>query len=238
MSTVTSSSAWTSRSFRRLWTASAISSFGSEVAEIALPLLALVTLSASASELSLLRVAQFLPFLFATMPLGLLVDRRSTRRLQLMVGADLGRFVLVALIPITVWAGAAQMELLYAVVFAAGVLTVLYQIADFAFLPSVVRAGQLVDANGKIAAAQSANEIGGRGLGGFLVQAVSAPVAVAVNAVAFLGSALSLRRIRLDGHGNVSHTDSTSGLPHLGTARHRRWPAHRRPRPLRPGALG
>ena len=172
-----------------------MSSFGSEVAELALPLLALLTLSASAAEVGLLRVAQFLPFLLATLPLGLLVDRRRRHRLSLMVGADLGRFVLVAAIPITVWLGVARIELLYVIVFASAMLTVLYQIADFAFLPSVVEQHQLVDANGKIAASQSANEIGGRGLGGLLIEAISAPVAVAVNAVAFLGSAISLRRI-------------------------------------------
>ena len=155
--------AWRNRSFRRLWFASTVSSFGSEVAELALPLLALLTLSATAAEVSLLRVAQFLPFLLATLPLGLLVDRRRRQRLALMVGADLGRFVLIAVIPITVWVGVARIELLYGFVFAAGVLTVLYQIADFAFLPSVVDRDQLVDANGKIAASQSANEIGGRG---------------------------------------------------------------------------
>ena len=191
-------SAWSNRSFRRLWTASTVSSFGSEVAELALPLLALLTLSASASELGMLRVAQFLPFLLATLPLGVLVDRRRRQRLSLMIGADLGRFVLVATIPLAVWAGVAQMELLYVVVFAAGILTVLYQIADFSLLPSVVRTDQLVDANGKIAASQSANEIGGRGLGGLLIQALTAPVGVAVNAVAFLCSALSLRGIRLE----------------------------------------
>ena len=189
---------WSNRSFRRLWFASTVSSFGSEVAELALPLLALLTLSASATEVGLLRVAQFLPFLLATLPLGLLVDRRRRHRLSLMVGADLGRFLLVAAIPITVWIGVASIELLYGVVFAAGILTVLYQIADFAFLPSVVDRAQLVDANGKIAASQSANEIGGRGLGGLLIQAISAPVAVAVNAVAFLVSALCLRRIKIN----------------------------------------
>lgn len=188
-------SAWSNPNFRRLWLASTVSSFGSEVAELALPLLALLTLSASSAEIGLLRVAQFLPFLLATLPLGLLVDRRRRQRLSLMVGADLGRFVLVAAIPITVWVGVARIELLYVIVFAAAMLTVLYQIADFAFLPSVVEQHQLVDANGKIAASQSANEIGGRGLGGLLIEAISAPVAVAVNAVAFLGSAISLRRI-------------------------------------------
>ncbi|BCB76470.1 hypothetical protein Pflav_028800 [Phytohabitans flavus] len=115
-----------------------------------------------------------------------------------MVGADLGRFALIALIPLGVWCGVARVEWLYVVVFAAGILTVLYQIADFAFLPSLVRTDQLVDANGKIAATQSANEIGGRGMAGLIVQAATAPVAVAVNAVAFLISALSLRRIRIE----------------------------------------
>ncbi len=190
--------AWSNHNFRRLWVASTVSSFGAEIAELALPLLALLTLSATAGEVGLLRVAQFLPFLLATLPLGVLVDRRRRQRRTLMVGADLGRFALVAIIPIAVWAGFARMELLYVVVFAVGILTVLYQIADFAFLPSLVCIDQLVDANGKIAASQSANEIGGRGMGGLLIQAVSAPVAVAVNSVGFLVSALSLRRIKLD----------------------------------------
>src|SRR6188768_2253129 len=94
---------WANRRFRRIWFASTVSSFGSEVAELALPLLALLTLSASAAEVGLLRVAQFLPFLLATLPLGVLVDRRRRQRLKLMVGADLGRFGLIAAIPISVW---------------------------------------------------------------------------------------------------------------------------------------
>jgi MFS family permease len=188
--------AWTSRPFRWLWTGSAVSMFGAEIAELALPLLALVTLSASADELATLRAAQFLPFLLAAIPVGLLVDRR--RRRGLMIGADLGRFALIALIPLTVWLGVAGMDLLYVVVFTAGVLTVVYQIADFAFVPTVVPAEQLTDANAKISATQSAAEISGRGLGGLLVQALTAPVAVAVNAVTYLLSALSLTRVRID----------------------------------------
>ncbi|HZO64420.1 MAG TPA: MFS transporter, partial [Kribbellaceae bacterium] len=92
--------AWAGKPFRWLWTGSAVSMFGAEIAELALPLLALVTLSADADELATLRAAQFLPFLLATLPVGLLVDRR--RRRGLMIGADLGRFVLVALIPLSV----------------------------------------------------------------------------------------------------------------------------------------
>lgn len=189
-------SAWTIRPFRWLWGASAVSMFGSEIAELALPLLALLTLSAGADELATLRAAQFLPFLLATLPAGLLVDRR--RRRPLMIGADLGRFALFALVPLGVWVGFASMGLLYAIVFAAGVLTVLYQIADFAFLPTVVDADRLPDANARIVATQSANEIGGRGLGGLLVQAVTAPVAVAIDALSYLLSAIGISRVPAD----------------------------------------
>jgi MFS family permease len=197
------SSVWRNRQFRRIWVASTVSSFGSEVAEIALPMLALLTLSASAVEVGLLRVAQFLPFLLATLPLGVLVDRRRRHRLALMVSADLGRFMLIAAIPITIWLGVARIELIYVLMFCAGVLTVLYQIADFALLPSVVEPAQLVDANGKISAGQSANEIGGRGAAGLLVQAISAPAAIAVNAVAFLVSGLTLRNVTSNQAGSI-----------------------------------
>jgi hypothetical protein len=190
--------AWSSRNFRRLWRGSAASTLGSEVAEIALPLFALVTLSASAAQASTLRIAQFLPFLLATVPAGLLVDRFQHSRLRLMIGADLGRALLVALLPVAAWTGTAGMPTLYVVVFAAAVLTVIYQIADFALLPKIVSEGQIVDANGKLAATQSAAEIGGRGIGALLVQALSAPVALLLNAGGYLLSAISLSRIRLD----------------------------------------
>ncbi|MGH8775643.1 MAG: MFS transporter [Jiangellaceae bacterium] len=191
-----STGAWSIRDFRRLWFGSAVSWFGSEIGELALPLLAIITLSASAEEVGLLRTAQFLPFLLVTLPLGMLVDRRS--RKPLLIGADLGRFVLIGSIPVAVWVGMTDMGALYAIVFAAGVLTVLYQLADFAFVPSVVPEHQLVDANGKLAAAQSANEIAGKGVGGIMVGTLTAPVAVLVDAVSYLVSAVNLWRVRTD----------------------------------------
>ncbi len=215
MTTVTKArpSAWGNRDFRRLWAGATASGFGAEIAEIALPLLALLTLSANASQLSVLRVAQFLPFLVATLPLGLVVDRRAPHRLRYMVAADLGRFVLMASIPVVVWLGAASMELLYVVVFAAGVLTVLFEVASFAFLPGLVGASQLVDANGKLQATESASEIGGRGIGGVLVQAVSAPLAVGANAAGYLVSAVFLSRVRATGAAipDRAPTDDESG---------------------------
>ena len=189
-------SAWRVANFRRLWFGSTVSWFGSEMGELALPLLAIITLSASAAEIGLLRAAQFLPFLLATLPLGVLVDRR--RRLPLMIGADLGRFLLIGAIPVLVWVGVAHMEILYIIVFTAGSLTVLYQLADFAFLPRVVPTADLLDANSKLAASQSAAETSGKGVGGLFVQALSAPFAVLLDALTYLVSAISLRRISVD----------------------------------------
>ncbi len=188
--------AWTDRNFRRLWAGSSASWFGSEIGELALPLLALITLSATPAEMGLLRTMQFLPFLLATLPLGVLVDRMRKR--PLMIGADLGRFVLIGGIPVLIWVGAGQIELVYVFVFAAAVLTVLYQLSDFAFLPRVVTPDALLDANSKLAATQSAAEIGGKGLGGLLVQALTAPFAVLFNAAGFLVSALAISRIDVD----------------------------------------
>ena len=184
--------AWANRNFRWIWAASTASFFGSEIGEIALPLLALITLDASATQISFLRAMQFAPFLLATMPFGVLVDRH--RRRPLMIGADLGRFLLTAAIPLTIWAGVQSMGLIYGLVFGIGTLTVLYQVAEFAFQPLAVTIRQLPDANAKIVATQQAASIGGRGLGGLFVSALTAPAAIAVNAVTYLLSAASLSR--------------------------------------------
>lgn len=197
MTTADDGRAWHSRPFRWLWLGSGASVLGSEVGELALPLLALLTLGASPGELSALRAAQFVPFLLATVPLGMLVDRH--RRKPLMVGADLGRFAAVAAIPLAVWTGWAGIPLLCLLVLAIGTLTVLHQTAGFALLPQLVTPEQLTDANAKLGATASAAEIGGRGLGGLLVQALTAPVAVLVNALGYLVSAISIMRLPQEG---------------------------------------
>jgi MFS family permease len=188
--------AWADRNFRRLWVGSSASWFGAEIGELALPLLALITLSATPAEMGLLRTMQFLPFLLATLPLGVLVDR--CRKRPLMIGADLGRFVLIGGIPVLIWVGAGHIELVYVFVFAAAMLTVLYQLSDFAFLPRVVTPDLLLDANSKLTATQSAAEIGGKGLGGLLVQALTAPFAVLFNAAGYLVSAFAIARIDVE----------------------------------------
>jgi len=146
--------AWRSRSFRWLWGSTAVSTFGAEVGELALPLLAVITLTADPGEVAALRTAQFLPFVLATLPFGVLVDR--VRRRPLLIGADAGRFLLVALVPLAVWLGFVSITALCALVFLVGTLTVLSQVAAFAFTPHVVSADDLPDANARISATEAA----------------------------------------------------------------------------------
>lgn len=179
--------------FRRLWSASTVSYLGSEISELALPLLAIAVLGASDSEVGVLRAALFAPFLVATLVVGVVADRR--RRRPLMIGSDLLRFATTVSIPVAIWFGADGVTWLLPVVFVTGVGTVVYQTADYAYLPTLVDKQRLVNANSWLGASQSAAAIGGKGVGGALVAAVGAPVAVLTDAVSYLVSAFNLSRI-------------------------------------------
>jgi hypothetical protein len=125
--------------------------------------------------------------------LGVLVDRVAKR--PLMVLSDIGRFVFVGSIPVLIWAGVDEIGVVALLVFLSGCLTVLYQLANFAILPTLIDQDLIVEANGKLSATASANEIAGGGAGGVIVELLTAPVAVLVDAVTYLLSAMSLWRI-------------------------------------------
>ena len=170
-----------------------MSATGTEIGEIALPVLALVVLQASAAELSVVRAAQLLPFLVLPLALGVLVERRPQRRL--MVQADVVRGVVLLLVAALALTGTLTVPALVVLVAVIGAGTVLYSLADFSYLPRLLTPEQLPDGNARLTATQSALSVGGQGVGGALVQAVTAPWAVVVNGAAYLTSALFLRNI-------------------------------------------
>ena len=112
-----------------------------------------------------------------------------------MIVVNLGRGALIALIPLTALLGLLRIEYLYLVAFAVGILTVFFDLAYQAYLPSIVAAEQLTGANGRLVASASAAELGGPGIGGLLVQALTAPYALLADALSFLASTSSLLRI-------------------------------------------
>jgi len=182
------------RDFRLLWIGNTVSLTGDAVSGIALPLVAIVVLGASAFQVGVLTTVVWVPQLVFGLPAGVWMDR--VRRRPVMVAADLGRAMVVAAIPIAALAGVLGLWMLYVVAFTVGVLSMFFRLGWAAYLPSVVGRDRLVDATSTLEASGTAVGIAGPGLGGLLVQALSAPIALVLDAVSFLASAVNLLRIR------------------------------------------
>jgi MFS family permease len=178
----------------RLWSADAISQVGSQVTLLALPFAAILVLHASAFELGVLSACASLPFLLIGLPAGVWVDR--LRRRPIMVVADAGRAALLASVPLTDALGALTLGQLYAVAFGAGILTVFFDVSYQSYLPTLVDRDRLMEGNAKLEIARSGGRIAGPALGGALVQALTAPLAILVDGASFVASALLLGRIR------------------------------------------
>jgi MFS family permease len=183
-------SLWRHADFLKLWSAQSISLLGTQVTALALPLTAILLLNATPVQVGMLASLQYLPFLLISLPAGAIVDR--VRRLPVLIATDLGRAVLLGVVPLAVWLGHLQLWLLYPVAFAAGVLSVFFDVAHQSYLPSIVDNDQLVEGNTKLQLSYSGAQLAGPGLGGVLVQLLTAPIAIAVDAASYLGSAILL----------------------------------------------
>ncbi len=180
--------------FAKLWTAATVSLFGTQISQIAIPVIAVLLLRASPGEVGLLTTIEFLPFILFTLPAGVWVDRLSRKRI-LIVG-DVGRALILASIPIAFGAGVLTMAQLYVVGFGVGVLTVFFDVADQSYLPTVLERDQLIDGNSKLQISTSSAQILGAPLGGGIVALFSAPFALIIDAVSYVASALLILLIR------------------------------------------
>ena len=185
---------WRDRSFVAVWSASTVSIFGSLITRTVLPFAAILVLHAGPVQISLIRSAELIAGLFVGLFAGALVDR--VRRRPILIWADLGRAVLLATIPIAAIFGFLSLLQLVLVALAAAVLTTFFEVADHAFLPTVVSRRRLVAANSTLTATWSIAEFSAFGIGGFLIQAFTAPIAIAIDAVSFVVSAILLGTIR------------------------------------------
>ncbi len=191
----TAASLWRHRDFMRLWAAQTVSLFGSQVTTLALPLTAALTLRATPAQMGVLGAAQFAPFLLIGLFAGVWIDRR--RRRPVMIAADVGRAVLFALIPALALLHALRIEQVYVIAFLAGALTLFFDVAYTSYLPSLVARDRLSEGNAKLEGSAAVAELAGPGVGGVLAQILSPPLALVVDAVSFVFSALSLRTIRV-----------------------------------------
>jgi len=141
-------------------------------------------------EMGVLATAGFAPFLIFGMFVGVWVDR--IKRKPVLIVADFGRAAALLTIPLAAWLGILRMEQLYVVAFVVGTLTIMFNVAYTAYLPTLVPREHLTDGNARLEFSQSMARVTGPGLSGVLIQAIAAPMAVAVDSFSFLFSALSL----------------------------------------------
>jgi MFS family permease len=185
---------WNNGDFLKVWVGQTISNFGSGITGIALPLTAVLVLSANPVQMGILSALSGISVVLFGLIAGVWVDR--LRRRPVLIGADLGRAVLLGSLPVAAWLGILQLPQLYVVAALTGVLTVFFDVADSAYLPSLIPQEQLVEANSKLGMSDALAEIGGPGIAGPLIQLVGAPIAIVFDAASFLLSALSIGRIR------------------------------------------
>jgi len=190
------SALWRHREFLKFWAGSGISDVGSQVTALALPLIAALTLHATPWQMGLLAASGSAPVLVVGLFAGVWVDR--IRRRPVMIATDVGRALLLSIIPLAAVTGVLRMEILYAVMLLTGSLTVLFDVAHMSFVPFLVSANQLVDGNSKIKTTSAAAEVAGPSLGGVLVSVLGAPFAVLVDALSFLGSAIFIAWTRVN----------------------------------------
>jgi len=184
---------WISRDFRRLWASLTITSFGAQITNLALPLTAALLLHASPMQMGILIALETLPFALFSLHAGVLLDR--VRKLPVVIATDVGRALALAAIPVFAWFGALSIELLFAVGLLCGVQNVVGGAAYQVLLAQLAGRKRLVEANAKTALGETSAALIGPGLAGGLIQTLTAPFAIALDAFSFLVSALMLRQV-------------------------------------------
>lgn len=198
-------SLWRDRAFLAVWSASTVSVFGSLITRTALPFAAILILDAGPIEISFIRSAELIAGLLIGLVAGAWVDR--LRRRPILIWADLGRAALLGSIPAAYILFELTLVHLALVAFAAAVLSTFFDVADNAYLPTVVSRRRLVAANSALTATWSVAEFSAFGIGGFLIQVLTAPIAIAIDAVTFVVSALLLGTIRKQEPPPTPHAD-------------------------------
>ncbi len=183
-------SLWRNPAFLRLWIAKTVSGVGNSITGIAIPVIASISLHATPAQMAILVFASQLPDLLFGLLAGVWVDR--ARRRPLLITADLGRALILAIIPLSALFGFLSMQVLWVVTFVSAALGLIFTLASVAVLPSIVRKDQLVDANTKLQISEAVLSLAGPGAAGLLIQFVAAPKAILADVGSYIASAWAL----------------------------------------------
>ena len=184
---------WRSKDFRTLWLSLTVTAFGAQITNLALPLTAALLLHATPLQMGVLVALETLPFALVSLHAGVLLDR--VRKLPVVIASDIARGTALLAIPVAAFTGSLQIEILYFVGFFCGIQNVVGGAAYQVLLAQLAGRKRLVEANAKIALGETSAALIGPGLAGGLIHALTAPFAIALDAISFFVSALMLRRI-------------------------------------------
>lgn len=188
-----SSPLWRHADFNRLWTAQILSAFGSRITRTAIPIVAVSVLMVTPWEAAVLSALSYAPYVVAGLFGGGFVERANKTRLMVMM--DLVRFAFVIAAPVAWYFNLLSFPLLCVLAAGVGGASALFQNADVAILPRLVGKDHLVEANSRLQATESLAELTGPGAAGVLIDLLTAPVAMVVDAFTFIWSAFWLWRI-------------------------------------------
>ncbi|MEQ8567188.1 MAG: MFS transporter [Deltaproteobacteria bacterium] len=195
--------------FGRLWMAQSVSALGSRVTRTALPVLAILSVDGTPLELGILAAVSTGPGAIVALLAAGRIDRAQKR--SVLIGADLVRAVLILTLPLAAWLGALTMLQLYGVAALVGTASALFAVTDNAYLVHLVPAEELVDKNAKLETTESIAEIVGPGFAGLLIEWVTAPMAMLLDAISYVWSAVLLFRIQ------TREPELPTTTPHLWT---------------------
>jgi MFS family permease len=186
---------WRLPDFRRLWLSLTVTAFGAQITNLALPLTAALLLQATPLQMGILVALETLPFALVSLHAGVLLDR--VRKLPIVITSDVSRGFALLSIPLCAWRGVLSIEVLYAVGFFCGVQNVVGGAAYQVLIAQMAGRERLVEANAKITLGETSSALIGPGIAAALIHALTAPFAIVLDALSFLGSALMLRRLRV-----------------------------------------
>ena len=199
---------WLSRDFRRVWASLTLTSFGMQITNLALPLTAALLLNATPMQMGILIALETLPFALISLHAGVMLDR--VRKLPVAIALDISRGVALLAIPVAAWFGVLSIEILFVVGFLCGVTNVVGGAAYQVLLAQMAGRKRLVEVNAKVSLGEQSAALIGPGIAGALINALTAPFAIAVDALTFFASALMLRR--LEAKNDIPHVSGNAGV--------------------------
>jgi len=176
--------------FHALWFGQTVSSIGTQVSMVALPLIAVLTLKVGPLELGILAALETVPYLLLSLPAGVVVDRVDHRKT--MIACDVGRAIALSAAAAAIPLGLLSIGLLYVVALIVGSMSVFFSVACASYLTAILPTERLVAGNQWLEISDSGARVAGPSVGGAILAAAGAGAALSLDGLSYGVSALAI----------------------------------------------